>query len=178
MARRRSIHPPPKVPLSESEQVQARLLSRWALRLAVRQEAADLLLHGADPDQLHDLRVSCTAALCGPDAAWQWGVTSTTAIEQARRRVREAGLVDTALYLAVLYDTGLTAPPPTYLGHMIFEHVPGAGLAWPPGSGVDPTIKVQRWPEPEQMELWDEDGVPWVEWSAMRAEDAALSGAR
>lgn len=170
MARRRSqIHAPPKVPLSESELVQARMLSRWAIRLAVRQEAQDLLENGATPDHLHDLRLSCTASLCGPDAAWRWGVTSLHAIDLARRRVRQAGLIDGALYLAVLYDTHRSAPPPIFLGGG--SGLGSSGLAWPCSSMVDPSIVVRRYPEPEQMVLWDSDLTPWTYWSEVRASE-------
>lgn len=177
MARRSKVHPAAKVPLSESEKVQAKLLSRWAIRLAIRQEAAALLENGCDPDHLADLRVSTTTSLCGhAEAMKRWGVSSAEACRLAQKRVRDAGLVDSALWLAILYDTGTTAPPPTYLGTGSgWVDVPGAGLAWSPGSGVDPTIRVQRWPDPEQMVLWDLDATPWTYWSAMREEDA-LSG--
>lgn len=175
MARRRSpVHPPPKVPLSPSEAVQARLLSRWATRLQVRQDAAALLEDGADPDALADLRVSCTTSLCGHTVAQErWGASSLEACRLAQRRVRAAGLVDGALYLAVLYSVGKDAPPPTYLGTGSGwgEGFPGSGLAWPPGSGVDPSIRVKRWPDPVQEELWDSDEIPWTYWSSVRASE-------
>lgn len=149
------------------------MLARWAIRLAVRQEAQDILEHGADPDQLHDLRISTTTSLHGHQTAMtRWGASSPEACRQAQQRVRRDGLVDTALWLSVLYTVGADAPPPVFLGggNGLWE-MPGAGLAWSPGSGVDPRIKVQRWPDPEQMVLWDADEVPWMYWSAMRAAD-------
>lgn len=132
-----------------------------------------LLDQGADPHHLHDLRVSCTTSLHGHlEAMTRWGASSAEACRRAQQRVREAGLVDGALYLSVLYVAGLDAPPPTYLGggNGLWE-MPGAGLAWPPGSWVDPTIKVKRFPDPKQEELWDADGVAWTYWSSMRASE-------
>lgn len=169
MVKRSRIHPPKKVPLSESELVQARMLARVATRLQVRQDAAELLEHGADPDDLMDLRISTTTSLCGHTVAQErWGASSAEACRLAQRRVRKAGLVDSALYLAVLYATHKTAPLPLYLsgGSGLGE----PGLAWSPGSMVDPSILVKRHPEPEQMVLWDLDEVSWVYWSQVRDE--------
>lgn len=150
------------------------MLAKWATRLAVRQEAQLLLDEGADPDALADLRVSTTTSLCGAPVAMQrWGASSAEACRLAQRRVRERGLVDSALYLAVLYSVGQDAPPPTYLGTGSGwgEGFPGSGLAWPPSSGVDPTILVKRWPDPVQEELWDSDEIPWTYWAEMRASE-------
>lgn len=98
-----------------------------------------------------------------------WGHTVTPLVcVQAKRRIREAGLVDGALYLAVLYAVGKTAPPPIYLGSG--SGLGGEGLAWTCGSGVDPSIPVRRFPEPVQAELWDGDGVSWVELARLRDE--------
>jgi hypothetical protein len=151
--------------LSESEQAQARLLAHCATSLAVRQEAQQLLDQGADEAHLHDLRVSCTTSLCGHAMAMErWGAPSLESCHRAQRRVRAAGLVDGALYLAVLYDVGRTAPPPLYLGSGSgLGGLPGDGLAFPPGSGIDPTIRVRRYPPAVQLELWDDDGVSWAE---------------
>ena len=171
VARRRSqIHPPARVQLSTSEMVQARMLSKWAIRLHVRQEAAELLEHGADPNHLADLRVSTTTSLHGHRVACdRWGASSAEACRLAQRRVRAAGLIDSALYLAVLYDTGVDAPPPIFLGHA--SGLGSPGLAWSPSSGVDPSILVKRYPPPEQMLLWDDDGVSWKYWSEVRASE-------
>lgn len=173
MARRRSpVHPPAKVPLSPDEAVQARLLARVAVRLQVRQDAAALLQDGADPDHLHDLRVSTTTSLCGAPVAMQrWGASSPEACRLAQRRVRQAGLVDSALYLSVLYDVARDAPPPIFLGGGSGLGGAGEGLAWAPSSGVDPSIRVRRYPPPEQLEIWDSDGVSWMYWAEMRASE-------
>lgn len=169
MARRSRIHQPPKVPLSPSEAEQAKLLSRWATRLAVRQDAAALLVDGADPDALADLRISTTTSLHGAEVAMQrWGASSAEACRLAQRRVRARGLIDGALYLTVLYCTHKDAPPPLYLGCSSGLSGDGEGLAWSPGSQVDPTILVKRFPEPKQEELWDADDVPWTYWSSVR----------
>lgn len=94
------------------------------------------------------------------------------ACHDAQKRVRKNGLVDGALYLAVLYDTHRTAPPPIYLwAGSGLDSVPGAGLAWTPSSGVGSTIRLRRHPDPEQMVLWDLDDVPWTYWSSVRAFD-------
>jgi hypothetical protein len=81
-----------------------------------------------------------------------WGASVTPLVcVQARKRVREAGLIDSALYLSVLYTIGKTAPPPLYLGGGSgIDSVPGSGLSFPSGSGVDPTIRVRRFPDPVQ----------------------------
>lgn len=153
---------PAKVPLSSSEQDQARLLAACAIRLAVRQEAQELLDQGADETDLRDLRISCTTSLCGHRTAMvRWGASSLAACESAQKRVRARGLVDGALYLAVLYAVGKTAPPPLYLSGGSGLGGEG-GLAWAPGSGVDPTIRVHRHPPAVQCELWDADDVPWA----------------
>jgi hypothetical protein len=78
--------------------------------------------------------------------------------------------------LAILYDVHKTAPPPIYLGSGSGLSEPG--LAWSPGSGVDPSILVKRYPDPEQLVLWDDDDVPWVYWASVRQEELALSGFR
>lgn len=175
MPRKRPFHQAKKVPLSDSERVQAKMLSKWAIRLAIRQEAQLLLDQGADENYLHDLRIGTTTSLCGHETAMRrWGASSAEACRRAQKRVREAGLVDTALYLSVLYNTGKDAPPPIFLGSRsgIDDGVLGAGLAWSPGSGVDPSIRVRRYPPAEQLVLWDADDVPWVWWSEMRTLDA------
>lgn len=82
MPKKKSYHQQKRVPLSESEQVQARMLSRWAIRLAIRQEAAELLEIGADPDHLADLRISTTTSLCGDRVAMtRWGVASPGVVD-------------------------------------------------------------------------------------------------
>ena len=103
----------------------------------------------------------------------RWGASSLKACHDAQKRVRETQLVDGALYLSVLYDTHRDAPAPIYLGcgSGLDSGVPGAGLAFPCSSQVDPTIRVKRYPEPEQTVLWDEDLTPWVYWSQVREED-------
>lgn len=170
MARRRSpVHQPHEVQLNEGEREQAKMLSRWATRLAVRQEAAELLEHGADPDDLQALRISTTTSLCGHlEAMQRWGASSPEACRLAQRRVRLAGLVDGALYLSVLFDCHKTAPKPLFLSGGSGLSGAGEGLAWSPGSMVDPTIKVRRYPDPEQMLLWDGDETPWTYWASVR----------
>lgn len=149
------------------------MIARWAIRLAIRNEAKDILENGAPEDQLQDLRISTTTSLHGHAEAMQrWGASSPEACRRAQQRVREQGLVDGALYLSVLYTTGLDAPPPIYMsGGSGLDGPPGSGLAWCPSSGIDPTIKVKRFPDPVQEELWDSDGVAWTYWSAMRASE-------
>jgi hypothetical protein len=147
------------------------MLRHLAISKDVREEAQLLLDEGADPDYLRDLRISCTSALAGDEAAMYWGASVTPLVcVQAKRRVREAGLVDGALYLAVLYVAAKTAPPPIYLGSGSgLGGGPGDGLAWSPGSGVDPSIRVRRYPDPVQGDLWDSDDVPWSELARLRA---------
>lgn len=143
------------------------MLSRWAVCLAVRREAHELLEEGADPDALRDLRVSTTTSLHGHTVACErWGAASLKACADAQKRVREAGLVDGALYLSVLYNVHLDAPPPIYMGGG--SGLGSSGLAWTCSSGVDPSIRVKRWPEPEQLELWDLDDVAWTYWAGVR----------
>lgn len=148
------------------------MLSRWATRLQIRQDAAALLDEGADEADLRDLRISTTTSLCGHTVAMRrWGVSSEKACHDAQKRVRKAGLVDSALYLAVLYCTHKDAPPPLFLsGGSGLSGAAGEGLAWAPSSGVDPTILVRRFPPPIQEELWDGDDVPWTYWSRVRDE--------
>jgi hypothetical protein len=148
------------------------MLARVAIRLQVRTEAAELLAEGADPEHLHDLRVSTTTSLCGASVAQErWGASSPEACRQAQKRVRAAGLVDGALYLSVLYCTHKTAPPPLFLSGGSGLSGDGEGLAWAPSSGVDPSIRVRRYPPPEQLEIWDSDGVSWMYWSSVRESE-------
>lgn len=96
----------------------------------------------------------------------RFGVASLGACEQAQQRVRRRGLVDGALYLAILYNVGKDAPPPIYLSGG--SGLGGSGLAWTCGSGVDPSIPVRRFPPAVQIELWDGDGVSWIELAELR----------
>jgi len=166
---------PSKVSLSDSERIQARRLAHLGIKLSVRTEAAKLLELGANPDDLWDLRISCTTSLCGHRVAMErFGVPSLRACELAQGRVR--GLVDTALYLTVLYDIGKTAPPPLYLGSCSgLGGGPGTGLAFSCSSQMDPTITVKRYPSPVQEELWDADDVPWTELARLRDEFYSLT---
>lgn len=180
MPKRSILQPPIRVPLSESERAQATILSRWGIHLAIRQEAAELLDLGADPDGLRDLRVAVTSSLCGDQAAMKrWGASSPHSIDLARKRVRH--LVDGALWLVIVYETGAWRGPGehvSFLGVFCENPPPGSGLAYLPGSLGDPRIRVQRYPDPVQEELWDLDQVPWTFWASTPAEDGALSKSR
>lgn len=152
MPKRSKIHPAARVPLSESEQVQAELLARLGRRQH-REDALELLADGVDQADLHGLRVALTSSIAGDDAAkTRWGV-SVGSIESARKRVRARALEDGALWIVVAWETSSWCPHQN-----IFLAAPGAELsngcmAWRSGSGVDPSLVVRRHPLPVDEDL-------------------------
>lgn len=157
MPRRRSPGTPPaRVHLDEGEQAAARHLVLHGLR-HLRASAQALLEEGADKDQLADVRLVITASLAGDAVVMARFGADIKSIEKAAKRIRTAGLQDTALWCTVVHATANRYKPSmSFLGYGGAELRQGC-TAWRPSSRVDPTIPVRRRPSPHQLDMWEPD---------------------
>lgn len=155
MPRRSKILPQARVPLSETERACAEVLAALG-RKHLREDALRLLAEGAPEHDLHDLRRVVTTSLCGHKTAQgRWGAFTARALELAADRVRH--LQDSALWVVVVHETGDWRGPGEHVSYLgCIWGPPGSGLAWPCGWLGDPNIKVRRYPEPKQLDLFED----------------------